>query len=235
MAAAHAQALLAGEQRYDKVMEEYVVDNIGPAYWAQVWPSALALSKLLLERGPSMFMGKQSTVLELGCGLGLASICAAKAGATNVVATDVEDSALAFTLANAVENGVDGVAATESDTDGSRFSAHRLDWARPEDSPAARNRAHHYDLVLAADVVYDEGAPSLLSPLLHQLTAVDGKVLLTDNADRPYADERRDALLTLLCREGDFELVEQRAMEVALESRQGSRFSIVHCELVRQS
>ena len=91
-------------------------------------------------------------------------------------------------------------------------------------------------MVLAADVVYDESAPPLLGALLHQLTAANGRVLLTDNADRPYADARRSALLALLCEpDGDFVLVEQGTTKVALESRQGSSFEIAHCELLRQS
>ena len=39
----HKMALEAGEELYDQVMEEFVTSNIGPAYWAQLWPSALAL------------------------------------------------------------------------------------------------------------------------------------------------------------------------------------------------
>lgn len=140
----HKMALEAGEELYDQVMEEFVTSNIGPAYWAQLWPSALALGRDILQR-PSLFPSeRQQPVLELGCGLGLASICAAKAGAIRVIATDIEPWALDFAAANAAEN--------EIAVGASRFSAQRLDWADPANS-SATSEAQSYGTVLAADVV----------------------------------------------------------------------------------
>src|SRR3954469_19171648 len=67
-------------------------------YWAELWPSALALAKAVSARS----LGGRR-VLELGCGLGLVSIAAALAGA-RVLATDWSDDALRFTVANAARN-----------------------------------------------------------------------------------------------------------------------------------
>jgi D-alanine-D-alanine ligase-like ATP-grasp enzyme/methylase of polypeptide subunit release factors len=46
------------------------------------------------------------TVLELGCGTGLLSIAAAKLGAAQVLATDMDPRALAIIVKNAIRNGV---------------------------------------------------------------------------------------------------------------------------------
>ena len=106
VAAAHAAALAAGEDEYDNVMEDFcsrlITDR--PAYWAQLWPSAVALAtKLLLE--PSLVAERR--VLEVGSGLGLVSAAAAMAGAASVIATDREPDALEYARANAEENGVE--------------------------------------------------------------------------------------------------------------------------------
>lgn len=47
-------------------------------YWAEVWPSALAASGLILDMPD---ITKHLRVAEIGCGLGLASFAAALAGA----------------------------------------------------------------------------------------------------------------------------------------------------------
>ena len=63
----------------------------------------------------------------------------------------------------------------------------------------------------------------------------DATVLLTDNADRPYADERRAALLRLLLDEGDYELLAAtRSTRVRMATRQGAEFEIARCELRRR-
>lgn len=47
-------------------------------YWCEPWPSAIAMSEQLLRR-PELVRGKRAC--ELGCGLGLAGLAAAVAGA----------------------------------------------------------------------------------------------------------------------------------------------------------
>ena len=68
---------------------------------------------------------------------------------------------------------------------GASVSVQQLDWAS-----GTAALAPPYSLVLAADVVYDAAAPALLAKVLHDVVADGGRVLLTDNTDRPYA---RDA------------------------------------------
>jgi len=219
VASAHATALAAGDDEYDDVMEEICSGLITerPAYWAQVWPSAVALSRLLITQ-PSLVAKRR--VLEVGSGLGLASASAAMAGAASVVATDREPDALAFAHSNAVENGV-----------GHLVDTALLDWSVPEPMRAlqvalARQELPLFDVVLCSDVLYDESAPALLARLLHECIVPGGACILTDNADRPYKDARRAALLQLLCDEGDFTPEAAAQSVVKLQSLQGDSFDI---------
>ena len=68
-------------------------------YWAELWPSSLALARAI---GGRALRGART--LELGCGLGLPSIAAALAGG-RVLATDWSTEAIADDGANAERNG----------------------------------------------------------------------------------------------------------------------------------
>ena len=71
-------------------------------YWAELWSSAVALAHDVSIRS---LRGKPT--LELGCGLGLPSIAAARAGG-RVLATDWSPDAVRATAANAERNEVRG-------------------------------------------------------------------------------------------------------------------------------
>lgn len=101
-------------------------------YWAELWPSAMAMA---LEIAKEQGCGRR--LLELGCGLGLVSLAAIRAG-FEVTATDYYEEALAFTESNAHHNDL-------------RPPATRLvDWRRfPED-------LDRFDLVVASDVLFEK-------------------------------------------------------------------------------
>jgi predicted nicotinamide N-methyase len=123
-------------------------------YWAELWPSAVALARAVAARD---LVGLR--VVELGCGLALPSIAAARAGA-DVLATDWSPDALLYAARNAAVNGV-------------RLEIVRVAWSEPHELVA---RAP-FDLALAADVLYERrNVPQLLS-LLPELA---GEVLLAD-------------------------------------------------------
>jgi predicted nicotinamide N-methyase len=133
-------------------------------YWAELWPSGVALARAV---GGRSLGGVR--VLELGCGLGLASIAAALAGA-RVLATDWSPDAVAMTRENAARNG----AALETAV---------VDWAAPD----ALVDAAPWPLVLAADVLYERRNGGLLLALLPRLVDERGEVLLAD-PQRPYTE-----------------------------------------------
>src|SRR3954463_3450604 len=68
-------------------------------YWAELWPSSLALARLIGARAL-----KGARTVELGGGLGLPSLAAAAAGG-RVTATDWSQDAVTMTVANARRNG----------------------------------------------------------------------------------------------------------------------------------
>src|SRR4051795_11902003 len=102
-------------------------------YWAELWPSSIALAQTV---GARALRGART--LELGCGLGLASIAAARAGG-RVLATDWSAEALRFTSDNAARNGVE-------------VETMLVDWNAPE--PVIERGP--WQLVLGSDVLYEQ-------------------------------------------------------------------------------
>lgn len=74
-----------------------------PPYWAFPWSGGAALARFLLDR-PETVIGRR--VLDLGAGSGLVAIAAAKAGAIQVIAAEVDPNAIAAIALNAAANGV---------------------------------------------------------------------------------------------------------------------------------
>lgn len=130
-------------------------------YWAELWPSAVALARAVAARSL-----RGARTLELGCGLGLPSIAAALAGG-RVLATDWSAEAIAMTTRNAERNG----AALETLV---------CSWTEPEPLLA---RAP-WDLVLASDVLYEARNGDVLLELLPRLGA---EVWLADPGRPPAA------------------------------------------------
>ena len=128
-------------------------------WWARAWPSGRALAAALVA-GPAL-AGRR--VIELGCGLALPSIVAARRGA-DVLATDGAPDAVAFAAHALALNGVLGEVA-------------QADWAEHGDVLAARGP---FDLVLAADVLYTRPNVETALGLLPRLLAPGGEIRLAD-------------------------------------------------------
>jgi predicted nicotinamide N-methyase len=131
-------------------------------YWAELWPSGLALARHVAARDL-----RGLRVLELGCGLGLPALAAALRGA-DVLATDWAEDAIELLRRNAARNGV-------------LVHVARVRWSEPE--PVLR--AAPWDLVLGADLLYEARNADQLAELLPSL---GGEVLLAEPG-RPYAKE----------------------------------------------
>ena len=134
-------------------------------YWAELWPSGVALARRVAVRAL-----RGARVLELGCGLGLPSLAAALAGG-RVLATDWSPQAIELLEGNAARNDAPLETAI-------------VDWASPE---TIVERAP-WDLVLAADVLYERRNVPLLLGLLPQLLDERGEVWLADPGREPAGE-----------------------------------------------
>ncbi len=118
-------------------------------YWSVLWRSGVALARQLDTED---LAGKR--VVELGCGLAIPSIAAARGGA-EVIATDGDIDALAVVRRNAEENSVEVETAA-------------VDWADPNELV----ERGPFDLALASDVLYERPGVGMLLNLLPRLAPV---------------------------------------------------------------
>jgi len=86
-----------------KTEEELEREGVPPPYWAFAWAGGQALSRYVLDN-PKIVAGK--SVLDFGSGSGLVAIAAMKAGASHVLAADIDTFAGAAMAANGTANGV---------------------------------------------------------------------------------------------------------------------------------
>ena len=125
-------------------------------YWANVWESALVLAEEIAGMEP----GGRS-LIELGCGLALPAIVACRRG-FRAVASDYEDDALEGVRYNANRNGAEGLETL------------LLDWRRlPDDLPM-------FDLVVAADVLYEKHHAEALAAVVARTLTPNGTALVAD-------------------------------------------------------
>lgn len=125
-------------------------------YWADLWPSAIVLANEV-----SSLAGAGRRAVEFGAGIGLPSLAAAAAG-FEVTITDYYDDALLFARRNAANNL------------GRDLATALVDW-RALPVPTAR-----FDLVLAADVLYERPYAPLVARAVVDALAPDGVALIAD-------------------------------------------------------
>jgi ETFB lysine methyltransferase len=134
---------------------EYVIDERLP-YWADLWPSAQVLAAALVQEE-----ARGRTLLELGCGLGLDTIAAMMAGFV-VTATDYYEPAIHMTRANARLNL------------GATPTVRLVNWREwPADIGT-------FDVVVAADVLYEKEYATLVAQCLARALAPNGEAVIAD-------------------------------------------------------
>ena len=132
-------------------------------FWAFAWSGGQALARYVLDF-PDVVQGK--SVLDFGTGSGLVAIAAALSGADEVLAADIDPTAVAAAALNAEINGVQ-FDITSRDLTGDLTR----DW----------------DVVLAGDMYYDAGESERSSTWLTELKARGARVLIGD-PDRGFLD-----------------------------------------------
>ncbi len=153
---------------------EAIADAI--PYWVDIWPAAVALARRLIVRDLNGIRA-----IELGAGIGVAGLAAAAAGA-RVLITDRDPEALAVVRESAALNKL-------------AVDVQPLDWN-------ACHLEERFDLVLAADILYEERFVDPIAATINQLTAHPGEVVVSDPG-RPYRRALAQALEAhcLSCRE----------------------------------
>lgn len=137
-----------------------------------LWPGARCVAAHLDALGPAL---DGVPVLELGCGLALPSLVAARHGA-RPVATDLHPDAGPFLARNTRRNGL-------------VVPYVPLDWRRPEESGLA---ARAFPRVIATDVLFAAELPALVAAMFDRFLTDDGEGWLTDPG-RAWLDEFVDA------------------------------------------
>ena len=125
-------------------------------YWADIWPASIALAMAVRPMD-----GTGLTLLELGCGSGLVTAVALRAG-FNVTATDYYEDALAFTRLNARLN-----AAREPRT-------MLLDWR------ALPTVIEAFDVVVGSDVLYERAHGPMVARAIATTLREGGRALVSD-------------------------------------------------------
>ncbi|MER9029304.1 MULTISPECIES: 50S ribosomal protein L11 methyltransferase [unclassified Mesorhizobium] len=136
-----------------------------PPYWAYAWAGGAVLARYILDH-PQIVAGHR--VLDLGAGSGLVGIAAAKAGASAVIAAEIDRNGVAAIGLNALANGVEITIVDQDITTGP--------------PPAV-------DLVLAGDVFYGREVALRMIPFLDRCLAAGIEVLVGDprRADLPLS------------------------------------------------
>jgi predicted nicotinamide N-methyase len=138
---------------------------VPPPFWAFAWAGGQALARYLLDH-PEQVAGR--FVLDFAAGSGIVAIAAAKAGASRVLAAEIDDFAAASIAANAAINGVD-IDVTTADIVG-----------------AVEPR---WDVITAGDVCYEQPMAGRVTAWLRDL-AQHGRLVLLGDPGRAYLPAR---------------------------------------------
>ena len=152
--------ILLPQSAEDLLDEEAFERDERMPYWADLWPSAKALARWALNQA-----SVEGRWLELGCGVGLPAVAVKSRGGW-ILATDHNEDALVFARANCSRN------------DAGQLDTALLDWR--DRNPAIGK----FDVVIAADVMYEQRNALALRDLLPRLVQHDGRFILADPGRR---------------------------------------------------
>jgi predicted nicotinamide N-methyase len=143
---------------WQKTEEELGQMGLPPPFWAFAWAGGQALARYLLDH-PQIVRGR--SVLDLASGSGLVAIAAMKAGASRVVANDIDQFAIPAIVLNATANNV----LIDMET------TDRLD-------PALS--LEPFGVVLAGDIFYERDTAARALNFLRRMKVQGAEVLVGD-------------------------------------------------------
>ena len=168
---------------WHRTEEELAEIGLPPPFWAFAWAGGQGLARYVLDN-PDAVRGKR--VLDFATGSGLVAIAAAKAGAADVIAADVDPFCAAAVRLNAAANGA------TMRFEGRDFVGEDIG----------------FDVLLAGDVFYDRAFADRLIPWFSRL-ADGGTIVLIGDPGRSYLPRER---LTKLA---EYQVPVTRALEDA--------------------
>ena len=145
-------------------------DAVPIPFWAFAWSGGLALARYVLDHPAEV---RNRRVLDLGTGSGLVAIAAVRAGATSVMAADIDPLAETAVNANAKANGV------------------VVEFVRRD---LLGDVAPDVDVVLAADTWYESALGERVLPWLEGAAGHGIRVLVGDPGRRYLPIERLERL-----------------------------------------
>lgn len=160
-------------------------------FWALPWPAARALSVFILQH-PDIF--KDKSVLDFGCGCGVAGITAGMSGAI-VTLNDIDPLAVYVSSINASLNSVSCKVSGEN---------------MLEDSNTKR-----FDIILIADCFYEKSISAQIERFLLEQSEMGTEIVVAD-AQRPFAPSHRASLLQTVTLEVDFSVEGTTRRDVTL-------------------
>ena len=145
-------------------------EDAPPPYWAYQWAGGTVLARYILDHPDAV---RSKRVLDLGAGSGIVAIAAAKAGAREVTASEIDPHGLAALALNAKANGVTIVATGDDLLDGP--------------PPAV-------DLIAVSDLFYAEDLAGRVMPFLMRCRDAGIAILIGDPFRKPLPLDRLDLI-----------------------------------------
>lgn len=123
--------------------------------WAKIWPASFILGRYLRK-----IAAADKSLLELGAGVGICSLIAARYGFSQITLSDSEEMALDFARANIVRNGL-----------ADRVRACRLDLRQMQNAKISPS----YDVIAASELLYLDDLHRPILKLLERRLSRDGQ------------------------------------------------------------
>lgn len=155
---------------WQKTEEELGEMNVPPPFWAFAWAGGQALARYLLDNRELV---ADKRVWDVGSGSGLSAIAAGLAGATNVVAYDIDRLSLVAMAMNAELNGVALQASSEDVLDQAGVDV---------------------DVLLVGDLFYERTVADRVLGLVERVSRSNTLVLVGDPQRGYFPKDRFDSV-----------------------------------------
>lgn len=161
--------LLDRQQYYDPkgAAERLGICSAAWPLFGMLWPSGVQLA-IKIAKKP---VDPKQRILEIGCGLGIASLAAHRLGG-NVTASDRHPMARHFLNKNLLNNNLP------------KMNYKYGQWGRTDpvslDDTGAPMLSQRYDLIMGSDLLYEPSSPSQVAAFIHSHAAAKSEVWVMD-------------------------------------------------------